>query len=120
MNEALNIAPYEYGDDVLAEPNEFCITRTIDEQGLVKASIDVPTSYSSRIRTVTGGHLAHMIERKEAIETVPNLLQLIAVLGDDVDFDNYFNPTDGNIRHLSATLLDWVFQHPDGYFRLVG
>lgn len=119
INEELNIAPYEYGVDIFAEPTEFGIVRAVDNDGLVDASIDITINYSPKIVAITGLHLANL-HGSNAVEAAPTFMKLIAELGDDTDFDDYWNATDGNIKHLAKTLLDWTFQHPNGSFRSLG
>ena len=115
INKAPDIVPYEYGVDIFAEPTDFQVVRAIDNSGLVKASIDITFNYSPRILEIAGTHLADL-HGVVAVEAAPTFMQLIAKLGDDTDFEDYWNATDGNIKHLAKTLLDWTFQHPDGVF----
>ena|SRR3990167_5075718 len=115
INQALDIEPYEYGVDVSAEPTDFSTASPVDNDGLVDASIDITYNYTPRIEEITGIHLRELHASKGA-EAAPTLMKLIAELGDDTDFDDYWNACDGNIKHLARTLLDWTFQHPDGLF----
>ncbi len=119
INLALDVQPYEYGDELFGQPTEFPTPRAIDDDGLVEASIDVTINYSKRIREITDIHLTDL-HGERAAEVAHHFMRLIAELGDDPDFGDYWHATDGNIKHLAKTLLDWTFQHPDGLFYSLG
>lgn len=118
VNEGLDIAPYEYGDDPLeAEDHE--LPMAVDDDGKVPAEMDVTFNYSKRIREVIDAHLSDLHGQKAA-EGAAMLMELIAGLDPDEEPTDYWSPTDGNIRKLTEALLDWTFQHPDAVFRSVG
>ena len=49
---------------------------------------------------------------KTALEAIPELERVIALLGDDVD-DNYWKPTDGNAKRALIALLTMAKMRPD-------
>jgi hypothetical protein len=107
----------DYGTDA-ADTDQYPTKREIYDSGLVLAEIDITPNYSSQILAVAGIHLAWLHGHNATKASAP-LMQLIAGLSDKGCGD-YWSPTDDNIKHLASTLLDWVFQHPDGVFFSTG
>ena len=55
--------------------------------------------------------IKHLID-KTALEAIPELERVIALLGDDVDAD-YWKPTDGNAKRALISLLTMAKMRPD-------
>ncbi len=93
--------------------------KPVDDAGLMDASINVTGNYSRRIHEVMGSGLRDLYGQT-GLEAVASLAILAANLADEEPDDDYWKPTDGNIRVLAATLIDWTFQHPNGTFYTLG
>lgn len=102
--------------DPFSEPSAFLPTAAVDDAGRMDAILDVTANYSQRIIGITGEHLS-AIRRMRAAEASATFIRLIIGLRpEEPDFNDYYNPTDGNIRFMAQTLLGWTFQHPDAIF----
>lgn len=90
-----------------------------DDEGMVPAEVDITFNYSKRIGEITGSHLSNL-HGQRAAEGGFMLMQLVAGLeAEKGDTEDYWRPTDGNIKHLAETLLDWTVQHPNAVFHSV-
>lgn len=117
INAELGIEPWEYGSESSHEPN-LVLNDAIGEDGKVEAHIDLTSNYADRTEEIIGMSFTGLGGMQAAAEAAPLLMKLIAELGDDIDYENFWNPTDGNIKHVANTLLEWTFQHPDAVFAL--
>lgn len=52
------------------------------------------------------------LDGKTALDIIPELERVIALLGDDVD-DDYWKPTDGNAKRALVALLTMAKMRPD-------
>jgi hypothetical protein len=52
------------------------------------------------------------LHKKVAFQTVAPLAEAIMRLNTDVDKNDYWNPTEGNVRLTLKTLLSWAGLHP--------
>lgn len=59
----------------------------------------------------------HLIEGKNAIDTIPMLEKAIANLGDDTD-DDYWKSTEGNAKKPLIQLLAMAKMRPDGIWEI--
>lgn len=53
------------------------------------------------------------LEGKSAVDVIPELERVIALLGDDVDDEDYWNPTEGNAKRALVQLLVMAKMRPD-------
>lgn len=120
LYRGLSISPYEYGDSPL-EYDETDLEKLppVDDAGLIRAEISVTRNYSERIAELTESHLSNLHGQTGA-EGSSMLMVLLAGLNPDEEFTDYWSATDGNIRRLTETILEWTFQHPDATFRSLG
>lgn len=54
---------------------------------------------------------------KTALDVIPELERVIALLGDDVD-DDYWKPTDGNAKRALIALLTMAKMRPDAVIKV--
>jgi hypothetical protein len=93
--------------------------QVVDDAGLVDASLNITGNYSRRIEEAMGSGLRDLYGQT-GIVVAANLAILAANLADEEPDEDYWRPTDGNIKVVASTLIDWTFQHPEGTFYTLG
>ena len=80
--------------------------------------LNVTYNYCGNFRRAFGDERGiHLLEDRQAVDTVPMLTKAIAALGDDVDRD-YWKPTDGNAKRALCQLLAMAKLRPDGVWEI--
>lgn len=81
--------------------------------GTPQASLNITYNYAEHFIRVLGKNGIRSIYGKTAVETIPVLESAIAQLGDDVSED-YWAPTEGNVKRALIQLLTLARLRPDG------
>lgn len=82
--------------------------------GTDQAWLNVTYNYGKHYYRVIGEHGIRTIYGKTGAESIPILERAVAALGDDVDPDDYWNPTEGNAKRALLQLLALARLRPDG------
>ncbi len=81
--------------------------------GTPTASLNVTYNYYAHFRRTLGPYGIRSLYGKTGAETVPLLEAAIAQLGNDVDED-YWQPTEGNVKRALCQLRALALLRPDG------
>jgi hypothetical protein len=81
--------------------------------GTTEASLNVTYNYSKHLYRVMGEGGIRSIYGKSAVDSIPMLEKAIAQLGDDISED-YWEPTEGNVKRALLQLYTLAKMRPDG------
>ena len=76
--------------------------------------LNITYNYAQHYYRVFGTGGIRSIYGKSGAESIPMLENAIAQLGDDVDEDDYWKPTEGNAKKALHGLLAFARMRPDG------
>jgi hypothetical protein len=73
--------------------------------GTTSAEINITYNYAKHFKF-------RSLDGKLGFETVRPLAEAVIELKNDVDMEDYWNPTEGNVRRVCERLLQWAGLHP--------
>ena len=76
--------------------------------GTTELSLNVTYNYSKHAKGLIRG-----LHKTSASESIPRILAVVGLLGDDVD-SNYWEPTEGNVKRALLQLVALARMRPDG------
>lgn len=85
--------------------------------GTSEAWLNVTWNYGKHFRRVMGDEGIRAIYGKTGADSLPLLDGAIAQLGDDVDDNDYWNPTEGNAKRALMQLRALASMRPDGVWK---
>lgn len=81
--------------------------------GTTELTLNVTYNYAKHLIRALGEKGIHELYGKTGAETLPMLETGIAMLGDEVA-DDYWSPTEGNVKRALCQLLAFARMRPDG------
>lgn len=86
--------------------------------GTTELTLDVTYNYAPIFVSVFGENGIRNLDAKKASETLTTLNEAIYRLADDVNED-YWLPTEGNVKIVLCNLRDFARLRPDGIWKIV-
>lgn len=85
--------------------------------GTTEAWLNITYNYAKPYSKAVEGFSINNLEGKTALETMPQIQEVIDNLGDEVD-DDYWKPTEGNAKKALIQLLALAKMRPDGIWHI--
>ena len=108
-------------EEVLHTPdgsNHYIRGGTYAINGTSEMWLNITYNYSNIISKVFNNELGiKLLENKTAVDAIPILAKAVDLLGNDVD-DDYWKPTEGNVKKALYGLLALCKMRPDGIIKV--